>query len=156
MKKLIVVVMAIVLCLSLVGLTACGGDEEPAAAGEERQNVFSDGDEDVAGGGYDDDYYTGVVGDGSSIFMIGLSIGADGTQCMLAFGNPGDSVVVLGQLVDNDDGSASIYPLDGSDPVDFFLGDNGNGSISIEIFGFEGSMDPVSESEFMDLANSLS
>ena len=157
MKRVISMVTAIVLCISLVGLVSCGGSDEyePAIATDERQNVFED-DEEMAVDGGSDEYFTGVAGDGSSIFMVGLSVSSDGTQSMLAFGNPGNSVVVLGQLVDNENGDATIYPLDGSEQVDFFLSDNGNGTIFIEIYGCEGSLDPVSGEEFMDLVNLLS
>ena len=155
MKKVISMVMAIALCVSLCfALTACGGESDEADTYSEEENII---DRDVAIGGGDsaDEFYTGVAGDGSSIFMVGLSVSADGTQCIFAFGNPGSSLVVLGQFVDMEDGFASIFPLDGSEQVDIFLADNGDGTIFIEVFGYDVTLNPVSEAEFMDLANIL-
>ena len=158
MKRIFTVVAMIILCISLcLALTACGGDsddEYESAVAEDDQDTYIDGEEDMSGAG-SDVYLTGVVGDGSAMYMVGLSISSDGTQCMFAFGNPGDSLVVLCRFTDNEDGSTSLFPLDGSDQIDLFLNDNGNGAWALEVYGCEGTLNTVSEGEFMELANSL-
>ena len=113
----------------------------------ERENGYEDGDPGI--------YLTGVAGDESSIFMVGLNISSDGAQCMFAFGNPGDSLIVLGQFVDGEDNTATIYPLDGSDAIDISSSDNGDGSVSFEVFGYEGSLSPVGADEFNELVDML-
>ena len=109
--------------------------------------------------GYGDEdpgiYLTGMAGDESSIYMVGLNISSDGTQCMFAFGNPGDSLVVLGQFVDGEGNTATIYPLDGSDAIDISSSDNGDGTVSFEVFGYEGSLSPVDKDEFNELVDML-
>ena len=101
-------------------------------------------------------YFTGAVGDESSIYMVGFSVSADGTQCMFAFGNPGDALVVLGQLVDGEGGSGTIYPLDGNESIEVYSSPSGDGSLSFEVFGFEGSLEQVSSDEFMEVVDMLS
>ena len=100
--------------------------------------------------------FTGMVGDDSAIFMVGFSVSSDGTQCMLAFGNPGDALIVLGQLVESEGDSGTIYPLDGSDEIDMYVSNNGDWTVFFEVFGYEGNLDIVSEDEFMELVDMLS
>jgi hypothetical protein len=131
MKKLAALLMALTMCLA--ALTACEGYDDSGAGA----------------------FFTGAAGNGSTIFSVGLSVSPDGGQCVFAYGVPGNGRVVLGQIADNGDGSISIYPIDGGAAIDIWVEDNSDGSVSIMFNNYEGSMDEVSEQEFMALTDML-